>query len=353
MLQGGGALGAYQAGVYQALHEAGIEPDWVIGTSIGAINAALVAGNAPAQRLERLRAFWDLVEQRSPVPAGVADPFGLAALWANASTVLRGIPGFFVPRAPALQGAQSRVGVEAASYYSTLPLQETLARLVDFDYLAQSRTRLTVGAVHVQGGQMRYFDSRDERLEVAHIMASGALPPAFAAVRIHGEPYWDGGIYSNTPIEAVMDDKPRRDSLIFAVDVWQPRGAEPQSINDVSARVKDIQYASRADSHIERQQQIHRLRHIVRELYKHMPQTQQNDSTIKALAAWGCKSTMQVVRLQVPRIEGEDQSKDIDFSSNGIAQRWQAGYAHTQAVLARAPWQAAVDPMAGVIVHAA
>lgn len=358
VLQGGGALGAYQAGVYQALHEAGIEPDWVIGTSIGAINAALIAGNAPAQRLAHLRAFWHAVEQTHPLQAnpfmaGLPDPLGLAQSWANWTTVMRGIPGFFTPRSTALQGPKNRVGVEAASYYSTEPLQQTLAGLVDFAYLATGKIRLTVGAVHVQGGQMRYFDSRDERLVLAHIMASGALPPAFAAVRIHGEPYWDGGIYSNTPIEAVMDDKPRRDSLIFAVDVWQPHGPEPQSINEVLARQKDIQYASRADSHVERQQQIHRLRHIIRELYGQMPAAQQTDPAIKALAAWGCKSTMQVVRLQVPRVEGEDQSKDIDFSTSGIHQRWQAGYQHTQAVLARAPWQAAVDPMEGVVVHAA
>ncbi len=353
VLQGGGALGAYQGGVYQALHEAGIEPDWVIGTSIGAINAALIAGNPPAQRLAPLQAFWRGVEQGNPFVPALPDPLGLAQSWANLTTVLRGIPGFFTPRATTLQGSQSRVGVEAASYYSTQPLHQTLTQLVDFDYLATSKTRLTVGAVHVQGGQMRYFDSRDERLEVAHVVASGALPPVFAAVRIHGEPYWDGGIYSNTPIEAVMDDKPRRDALIFAVDVWQPNGPEPQSINEVLARQKDIQYASRADSHIERQQQIHRLRHIIRELHRQMPAAQQTDTAIKALAAWGCKSTMQVVRLQVPRIEGEDQTKDIDFSSAGIHQRWQAGYQHTQAVLARAPWQEAADPMEGVVVHSA
>ncbi|MFM9880604.1 MAG: patatin-like phospholipase family protein [Burkholderiaceae bacterium] len=351
VLQGGGALGAYQAGVYQAMHEAGIEPDWVIGTSIGAINAALIAGNAPDQRLAHLRAFWDSVEQQAPLLAGLPDPFGLAKSMANASTVLNGIPGFFVPNNASWQGAQSKVGVEAAAYYSTAPLAATLDRLVDFANLPKSSTRLTVGAVHVQGGQMRYFDSREERLGVEHVMASGALPPAFPAVRVHGEPYWDGGIYSNTPIEAVMDDRPRRDSLIFAVDVWQPHGPEPQSINEVSARVKDIQFASRADNHIERQKQIHRLRHIIRELTLRLPQAERDLAEVKALSAWGCKSTMHVVRLQVPRVDGEDQSKDIDFSKAGIHARWLAGYDHTQAVLASAPWQAPVDPMDGVTVH--
>lgn len=350
VLQGGGALGAYQVGVYQALHEAGIEPDWVIGTSIGAINAALIVGNAPGQRLARLAAFWDRMTQPSPVPPAL-DWLGVGPLLANAATVTHGIAGFFAPRPNAWQGAQARVGVDEASYYSTEPLRETLGELVDLAWLHRSDTRLTVGAVHVTSGQMRYFDSRDTALGVEHIMASGALPPAFAAVRIDGEAYWDGGLYSNTPIEAVLDDSPRRSSLIFAVNVWQHAAPEPESINAVVARQKDIQYASRDDSHIARQQQIHRLRHVIRELKQQLPAKLQDDPQVRELTAWGCGTTMHVARLLAPPLDGEGSAKDIDFSAAGIAARRAAGYADTLAMLKRAPWLAPVNPMDGVVVH--
>ena len=239
VLQGGGALGAYQVGVYHAMHEAGIEPDWVIGTSIGAINAALIAGNKPADRLDRLHAFWDRMEESVPTVGPLAW-LGLGSMLANLSTVARGIPGFFEPSLAALRGTHASVGIEAAAYYSTEALRGTLHSLVDFDQIANGDTRLTVGAVNARSGEMRYFNSRGERLAAEHIMASGALPPAFPAVRIDGEPYWDGGIYSNTPIEAVLDDKPRRDSVIFAVNVWHQKGPEPDSIWEVMGRTTRV-----------------------------------------------------------------------------------------------------------------
>ena len=351
VLQGGGALGAYQVGVYQALHESGIEPDWVIGTSIGAINAALISGNRPEQRLQRLNEFWDRVEQRWP-PAGMFDWLGLGNSLVNMNTVSFGIPAFFRPNGQAIAGPKAEVGVEAASYYSTAPLRQTLGELVDFEYLGECNTRLTVGAVNCCSGHMRYFDNRDERLEVDHVMASGALPPAFAAVRIAGEPYWDGGLYSNTPIEAVLDDKPRRDSLIFAVNLWHQSAPEPESIQQMMARQKDIQYASRADSHIARQKQIHRLRHVIRELHKALPASRQTDPDIEELASWGCGTTMHVAHLLAPRIDGEDQTKDIDFTSAGIRTRRRAGYDDTLRMIERAPWKTAVvDPIEGVIEH--
>jgi len=352
VLQGGGALGAYQVGVYQALHERGIEPDWVIGTSIGAINAALIAGNQPENRLQRLHAFWDKVEQGSPTDGLRMWP-GLGNLFANLNTVSRGIPNFFTPNPASWAGTQAQVGVEAASYYSTAPLHDTLQSLVEFDLLAQCRTRLTVGAVNVRSGRMHYFDSRDTRLGPEHVMASGALPPAFPAIRVDGEPYWDGGIYSNTPIEAVLDDKPRRDSLIFAVSMWQPTGPEPESIWQVMGRQKDIQYASRAESHIARQKQIHHLRHIIRQMAGKVPAGARETAEFRELASWGCGTTMHVVRLQAPRLDGEDHTKDIDFTPAGVRARWQAGYADTLRVLERKPWAAEVDPMDGVVVHQA
>jgi NTE family protein len=351
VLQGGGALGAYQIGVYQAMHEAGIEPDWVIGTSIGAINASLIAGNPPKRRLERLNAFWDQMEQ-SVAPAAVPDWFGMGKAAANLKTVMQGIPNFFTPNLHAWRGSTAPLGVESSAYYSTAPLRETLNSLVDFDYLCQCHTRMTVGAVNVCSGHMRYFDSSKEMLTADHVMASGALPPAFGAIRIEGEPYWDGGIYSNTPIEAVLDDKPRRDSLIFAVNVWHQTGPEPESINQVMGRQKDIQYASRADSHIMRQKQIHRLRHVIRELHKQIPAAKQSDPKVKELAAWGCGTTIHVAHLLAPRVEGEDHTKDIDFTPSGIAIRRQAGHADTMRMLERAPWlQTGADPIEGVLEH--
>jgi NTE family protein len=198
---------------------------------------------------------------------------------------------------------------------------------------------------------MRYFDNRDAPIGVDHIMASGALPPAFPAVRIDGEPYWDGGVYSNTPIEAVLDDNPRRDATIFAVNVWQPKGPEPESIWQVMGRQKDIQYASRADSHIARQKQIHHLRHVIRQLAQRMPAGLRNDPELRELASWGCGTTMHVVRLLAPRLDGEDHTKDIDFTPAGVRARWQAGCADTMRAIERAPWTAQVDPIDGVVVH--
>jgi NTE family protein len=335
VLQGGGALGAYQVGVYQALHEAGIEPDWVIGTSIGAINAAVIAGNRAEDRFPRLCELWERFAHGN----------AFSDLW----TLLYGIPGFFSPRMPAWGGLQAKVGLDAASYYSTAPLRETLTQLVDADLFGQ-QTRLTVGAVNVKSGTMRYFDSRDDAaLGLDEVMASGALPPGFPAIRVDGEAYWDGGLFSNTPLEAVLDDNPRRDSVIFAVNVWQPTGHEPESLWQVMARQKDIQYASRADSHIARQQQIHRLRHVIRELTKNLPSDRQEKC--RELAAWGCATTMHVVRLLAPALEGEDFTKDLDFSTAGIRFRREAGHADTRRMLERAPWEAPVDPMEGVIVH--
>ena len=350
VLQGGGALGAYQVGVYEAMYEAGIEPDWVIGTSIGAINASLIAGNPPQHRLERLHAFWDQMQVSVP-GADAFDWLGLGNFAANMATVMRGIPNFFTPNLHAMRGSTAALGVEAAAYYSTRPLRETLSSLVDFDYLCQCRTRMTVGAVNACSGEMRYFDTAKEQLSVDHVMASGALPPAFPAVRIEGQPYWDGGIYSNTPIEAVLDDKPRRDSVIFAVNVWHQTAPEPESILQVMARHKDIQFASRADSHIARQKQIHRLRHVIRELQKQIPAAKQSDPTVKELVSWGCGTTMHVAHLVAPRLKGEDHTKDIDFTPAGVRARRQAGYADTLRMIQRAPWKEAVDPIEGVIEH--
>lgn len=350
VLQGGGALGAYQIGVYQALHEAGVEPDWVIGTSIGAINGAIIAGNPPERRLARLEAFWNTVRQQQ-FHAMLPPWLGVANLLSNLSMYTRGVEGFFAPNPGAAWGLRAGVGVERAAYYTTGPLNATLKGLIDFPYINSKPVRLTLGAVNVRNGEMRYFDNRDIELDVRHVMASGALPPAFPAVRIDGDPYWDGGIYSNTPMEVVLDDKPRRDSVIFAANLWHAQGPEPGSIWDVLGRQKDIQYASRAASHVRRQQQIHRLRHIIRELAQHLPPEQRKEKEMQELVAYGCATVMHVVPLNVPRLDGEDHTKDIDFTPLGISGRREAGYTATRDALERAPWTRAVDAMEGVVIH--
>jgi NTE family protein len=350
VLQGGGALGSYQAGVYQALHEAGIAPDWVIGTSIGAINASLIAGNAAQDRLPRLREFWKRMEQR-PIFSFAGGLPGLSEQLSYWSTVANGIPGFFKPNLLAHAGADFPLGAEQAGYYSTEPLEETLRELVNFDLVNSGGPRLTVGAAHVRSSMMRYFDSRDCRLGVKHVMASGALPPAFPAVRIDGELYWDGGILSNTPTEVVFDDNPRKDSLIFAVNMWNPSGPEPTTMAAVLNRQKDVQYSSRIASQIVRQQQAHRLRHIIGELAARIPEAERNSEAVRELAGYGCKTRMHLVRLLAPQLDRETHTKDIDFSPSGIMQRWHAGHAHTRAVLDRSPWVGEFDPLSGVILH--
>ncbi len=350
VLEGGGALGSYQAGVYQALHEAGIEPDWIIGTSIGAINASLIAGNAPQDRLARLKEFWKRMEQ-NPVWLFPAALPGFDERLAHWSTITRGIAGFFRPNPFAHVGDDFPLGAEHAGYYSTAPLEATLGELIDFDLVNHSRPRLTVGAAHVRTSRMRYFDSRDGALGVKHILASGALPPAFPAVRIDGELYWDGGILSNTPTEVVFEDDPRRNALIFSVHLWNPEGAEPLTMAQVLNRHKDVQYSSRIASHIARHQQAHRLRHVINQLAARLPEAERGSPAVRELAGYGCQTRMHVVRLLTPPLDRETHAKDIDFSSTGITRRWDAGYHHTMTVLNRAPWIGDFDPLAGVILH--
>jgi NTE family protein len=198
VLQGGGALGSYQAGVYQALQEAGIEPDWIIGTSIGAINASLIAGNEPQYRLERLHAFWSRV-QRHPHWSFQGPFLGLDGRWSQWSTLAQGIPGFFTRNPLAHAGDAFPIGADRAGYDSTAPLEQTLAELVNFDLINRGSPRLTVGAAHVRTSQMRYFDTRDDRLGAKHIMASKALLSAFPPVRIDGELYWMAAFFPIRP----------------------------------------------------------------------------------------------------------------------------------------------------------
>jgi NTE family protein len=361
VLQGGGALGSYQGGIYEALHEAGIEPNWVIGTSIGALNAGIIAGNPPDKRLKHLREFWATMEYK---PWWEDSPFlapwfsnskhlaDLTSQTAHMMALFGGVAGYYtLNHALTFGGAKAPLGVERAALYNTENLDKTMTALTDPACFNSGHPRLTVGTVNVKSGRMHYWDSARMPLGLNHVLASAALPPAFPAVRIDGDPYWDGGIYSNTPIEAVFDDNPRRDSVVFADQMWHISGPEPQSLEDVLSRQKDIQFASRDDSHIARQQALHRFRHMVRELVKLVPEEQRNRPEIKEFAAWGCGTFMHIVRLNAPHIEGEGNSRDIDFTTTGIRQRWKAGHDDAARAIEKRPWEDETDPAAGVAVH--
>jgi NTE family protein len=344
VLQGGGALGAYQLGVYQALHEKQVELDWVIGTSIGAINGGIIAGNPPEQRYKKLQEFWQILQNQDRAPAEAN-----RSLY-NLLTISYGVKGFFKPSFANWIDPKQQLGIEEASYYSTQPLKETLSQLIDLDYLNSQKVRLTVGAVCATTGEMRYFDSSKEHLTIDHIMASGALPPAFPAVRIDGVPYWDGGIYSNTPIEAVLNDYPRESSIIFSVQLWNPVSAEPNSIQEVMTKLKDIQFSSR-DHFLLEEKKIHRLRHIIRQLTEHVPAEKKKDPKMKELMAWGCSTVMHIIHLTIDKIEGEDQMKDIDFTIQGINQRSRTGYLETSRAIESEIWLAPHDATEGILIH--
>ena len=298
--------------------------------------------------MPRLREFWRKVEQGGGLGFLPKMPFADRSL-PNLATVFGGINGFFAPNPWAFLGMP--MSPDSAGYYTTRPLEKTLSELVDFVQSNAGAPRITVGAADVTSSQMRYFDSRDMPLDARHIMASGALPPAFPAVRIDGKLYWDGGILSNTPVEAIFDDKPRRNSLVLSVHIWNPDGSEPTSIKDVMNRQKDVQYASRTESHIQRQKQLHRLRHVIAELAMKLPPAERETSAVKELAAYGCLTTMHVVRLLAPTLASEDHTKDIDFTPEGIAKRWQAGLDDTRRLLEQAPWEEKADALEGFVLH--
>jgi NTE family protein len=351
VMQGGGAQGAYQGGVYQALHEAGIEPDWVIGTSIGAINGAIIAGNPVVDRLKRLRQFWSHVESPPPGIFGLFAPmFGSPAT--DLATLLNGVPGFFSPNPAFLKGVEAPVGVEHAAIYSVDPLRDFLPELVDFNRLNSGNPRFTLGLVGVPDSQMRYFDSTYGKIGLDHILGSSAVPPTFPAVRIDGKAYWDGGIYSNTPVEAVFDDSPRQSSVIFAVQIWHTRGAEPQSVAQVFARQKDIMFGSRSKSHLARQAELHRMRHIVRTLVDMLPEERRNSPEVQDMASYGCTTMMHLVEINAGPLDGETNSREYDFTKATIEARWQAGYADTCRMIALRPWENQIDPSVGIAIYA-
>ena len=352
VFQGGGALGAYQAGVYQALHEAGYEPDWVIGTSIGAINASLIAGNEPSKRMERLDDFWSRVTTKGGLAswAEALRPWmpSMAQSLHTMGVVTGGLPAFFTPRWQVWMDPMLHGLPEHASCYDTAPLRDTLNELVDWQRL-EGGTRLTVGAVNVRSGHMRYFDSAQEEMRADHVMASGALPPAFGAVRIDGDLFWDGGICSNTPMERVLNDDHHLPSLVFTTRIWQGHGEAPDNMWATLQRMKDIQFASRADTHLSYERQVNHLRCMLRALLKDRPKGRPLPESLAHLMEDATVSTYHVVKLHARPVPHEDHGKDIDFSALGIARRRRDGYGAAREALRTRPWE--MDPAEGVYTH--
>ncbi|MFO1218653.1 MAG: patatin-like phospholipase family protein [Burkholderiaceae bacterium] len=361
VLQGGGALGAYQGGVFEALAAHGHQPDWVVGTSIGAINGAIIAGNPPERRLERLRAFWDEIARDEPLAPIAASPWAawLAPWfgpWASAGvvwdTLTRGIPGFFEPRGGAALDIRRTLPTREASFYDTTPLRRTLERLVDFEYLNAGPVRCTVCAVDIAAGEQVTFDTRKHRLGPQHIMASGALPPGFPPIVIDGRAYWDGGIYSNTPVDVVMDDAERRDTLAFMVDLWDPTEDEPRSISAALMRHKDIQYASRTREHLEDHRTMQNLRRAVDLLWRQASPAQRANPRLQRAARLGCGSTIDIVRLILKATPEDDHNKDIDFARSRIERRWQTGRRDAERALRHKAWLQPPPADAGMVIHA-
>jgi NTE family protein len=341
VLQGGGALGAYQAGAYEALAEAGFMPDWVAGISIGAINGAIIAGNPPEERVGRLNRFWEKVSSgvqgTIPVFGDLVRPFFNEAS-ANLSASF-GVPGFFSPRFPPAY-LRPKGSLEAISYYDTSPLAETLSELVDFEYLKKDGPRLSVGAVEIVKGNFEYFDSAKMPLGVQHIMASGALPPAFPPVKIGEKHYWDGGIVSNTPIDYVMEyDGAAQDMCIFQVDVFRARGHMPATMGDVTEREKDIRYSSRTRFNSDHIKKMQEMSNAAARLAKKLPKELRNDPDAAFLREWANPAKVTLAHV-IRRDSGADTgSKDYEFSRLSVEEHWHCGRENVRRGLNSKAWK--------------
>lgn len=354
VLQGGGAMGAYQAGVYQALDENGLCPDWVVGTSIGAINGALIAGNVPSRRLERLTQFWRHLSQAEGADMErMSDAVRqLHARMSTVSVVTRGVRGFFSPRLFSPFSAGMPVPPEQASLYDTSALAGTLQRFVDFNYLNQiGAMRLTVNALKVTNGELASFDNKTHTVTADHILASGALPPAFPPIRIDGQLYWDGGLYSNTPLESILHDQPPVDTLCFMVDLWRAHGPEPSTFDEVNTRQKDIMFSSRSTRHIDAYRRAHDLQCMLQRVYQMLPASSQHDLSAAVLPLLVPETTMHIVRLIYPGKDWQMAAKDINFSSGSIDWRWGKGYSDATQAIQQAKWMAEVTDHQSIIVH--
>jgi NTE family protein len=333
LLQGGGALGAYQAGVYHGLAEAELHPDWVAGISIGAINAALIAGNPPQSRVEKLRSFWETVTA-DPLggwafmqPAELDGDFGRksAIRWFGARAVLHGAPGLYSPRMlhPFLHPSGTP---GATSFYDTSALKGTLERLVDFDRINSGEMRFSVGAVNVATGNFVYFDNSTHQIRPEHIMASGALPPGFPPIEIEGEHYWDGGLVSNTPLQWVLESTQRQDTLAFQVDLWSARGAVPRTLGEVATRQKEIQYSSRTRASSEQFKKVQELRNALADLFSKLPAELKATPEFALLKPEAGRKVYNIIQLIYRSKQYEEESKDFEFSARSMEDHWAAGH---------------------------
>src|SRR6266850_4934802 len=334
VLQGGGALGAYQAGVYEALSETGIQPIWIAGMSIGAINAAIIAGNPPDARVDRLREFWTQVTADGPwLEAGDAG-FGFSRgdgmrqliNQMNAGFAMAiGARGFFRTR-PVMPLLQSSGTIAATSFYDTKDLNRTLERLVDFDRINAGEPRFSVGAVNVRTGNFVYFDNTSHTIRPEHVMASGALPPGLPAIEIEGEHYWDGALVSNTPLQWVVDTESRRDTLAFQVDLWSAHGEFPRNIFEVMTREKEIRYSSRTRAGTDQFKYAQKLRHTLADLLEKLPENLRNSPEARLLKSASERKVYNLVQLIYRTKNYEGHSKDYEFSRLSMREHWQAGY---------------------------
>ena len=331
VLQGGGALGSYQAGAYQALCHFDFEPEWIAGISIGAINAAIIAGNPREKRVERLKEFWEMVSAPVPWNPVTKSDRGRSLFNETSAALIAtfGVPGFFTPRFPPAP-LWPPGSPQSESYYDTAPLRKTLERLVDFDRINDLKTRLSVGAVSVTTGNFKYFDNFEfkklgKKIGPEHIMASGALPPGFPSVVIEGEHFWDGGIASNTPLDYVLDEAGRSDLLIFQVDLFSARGPLPVSLLEAAEREKDIRFSSRTRMNTDKNRQIHNARKAVRDLIDKLPDHLKDDPSVEFLREAAKENTVTVVHLIYRSKNYESNSKDYDFSHIGMVEHWGAG----------------------------
>jgi NTE family protein len=331
VLQGGGALGSYQAGAYQALCHCDFEPEWIAGISIGAINAAIIAGNPREKRVPRLKEFWNMVSAPVPWNPVTKSDRGRSLFNETSAALIAtfGVPGFFTPRLPPAPLWPPGTP-QSQSYYDTAPLRKTLERLVDFDRINDLKTRLSVGAVSVTTGNFKYFDNfefkkQGKKIGPEHIMASGALPPGFPSVEIEGEHFWDGGIASNTPLDYVLDEETRNDLLIFQVDLFSARGPLPVSLLEATEREKDIRFSSRTRMNTDKNRQIHNARRALRDLIGKLPDYLKNDPSVELLREASKENTVTVVHLIYRSKNYESSSKDYDFSHVGMVEHWGAG----------------------------
>jgi len=325
VLQGGGALGSYQAGVIEALAEARIEIDWVAGISIGAINAAIFAGNPPERRLARLRSFWDTATGALP---SFPIPFGDSARemvheWSAAMVAITGVPGFFKPRI--VPPAMATPGTPAAlSFYDSTPLIATLDGLIDWDLLNSGPVRLSIGAVDIESGNFRYFDTRTDRIDARHIMASGALPPGLPPVEIDGHWYWDGGLVSNTPLIHVLDHQDAA-MLVFQVDLFPAAADMPKTIMDVMAREKEIRFSSRTRQISDEKMRLRQDRELMRRVLAKLPADLEADPDVVALRARADEPPVSLVQMIYRANAWEGGSRDFEFSTRSMREHWQAG----------------------------